>query len=193
MHTVILDVRSRSKARCVPSMLGVSFFFISVTKLWHLIIRLCMCKSWMHHVKVLESKSHCKIAKMCSSFLQVTVKWQCKSNISDEMCEQNLSEWCHTCHRQRVQCAWRIDLNDNRYAQFIHVSNCITLCTDRVHMVEIFEIACGTSWKSSRRSWIRNGEEVELYLLTTSEMNHMPWIAGWQRGNVIRPRHVSLR
>jgi len=31
-------------------------------------------------------------------------------------------------------------------------------------MVEIFEIACGTSWKLRRRSRIRNGEEVELYL-----------------------------
>jgi len=30
-------------------------------------------------------------------------------------------------------------------------------------MVEIFEIDYGTSWKSKRRSWIRNGEELELY------------------------------
>jgi hypothetical protein len=30
-------------------------------------------------------------------------------------------------------------------------------------MVEIFEIACGMVWKLRRRSWIRNGEEVELY------------------------------
>jgi len=30
-------------------------------------------------------------------------------------------------------------------------------------MVEIFEIADGTSWKSRRRSWMRKGEEVELY------------------------------
>jgi len=39
-----------------------------------------------------------------------------------------------------------------------------------MHIVEIFEIACGTSWKLRRRSWIRNGEEVELYLPRTSEM-----------------------
>jgi len=45
-------------------------------------------------------------------------------------------------------------------------------------MVEIFEIACGTSWKSRRGSWIRNGEEVELYLPKTSDMIHMPSIAG---------------
>jgi hypothetical protein len=30
-------------------------------------------------------------------------------------------------------------------------------------MVETFEIAYGTSWKSRRRSWIRKGEEVELF------------------------------
>jgi len=97
------------------------------------------------------------------------------------------------CHGQSGQCACRIDLNDNHHAKFIHVSNCITLRTDLVHMVEIFEIACGTSWKSRRRSSIRNGEEVELYLPKTSEMIHMPSIAGRKRGNVIGPRHISLR
>jgi len=44
----------------------------------------------------------------------------------------------------------------------MHVSNCITLRTDLVHMVEISEIASGMSWKVRRRSWKRNGEEVEL-------------------------------
>jgi len=37
-------------------------------------------------------------------------------------------------------------------------------------MVGIFEIAYGMSWKARRRSWIRKGEEVELYLPKTSEM-----------------------
>jgi len=60
-------------------------------------------------------------------------------------------------------------------------------------MVEIFEIACGTSWKLRRRSWIRNGEEVELYLPKTSEMIYMPSIAGQKGGNVIGPRHFTLR
>jgi hypothetical protein len=40
-------------------------------------------------------------------------------------------------------------------------------------MFEIFEIACGTSRKWRRRSWIRNGEEVELYLSKSSEMLYM--------------------
>jgi len=52
-------------------------------------------------------------------------------------------------------------------------------------MVEIFEIACGTSWKLRRRSWIKNGEEVELYLLKTSEMIYMLSIAGQKRQNVV--------
>jgi hypothetical protein len=60
-------------------------------------------------------------------------------------------------------------------------------------MIEIFEIACGTSWKSRRRSWIRSGEEVELYLPKTSEMIYMPSIAGGKHRNVIGPHHFTLR
>jgi hypothetical protein len=60
-------------------------------------------------------------------------------------------------------------------------------------MVEIFEIAYSTSWKLRRRSWIRKGEEVELYLPKTSELYYMPSIAGQKRGNVIRPHHLSIR
>jgi hypothetical protein len=76
-------------------------------------------------------------------------------------------------------------MNDNRHAEFIPVSNCITHRTDLVHMINIFEIACCTSWKLRKRSWIRNGEEVELYLLKTSEMIYMPPIAGRKRESVI--------
>jgi hypothetical protein len=63
-----------------------------------------------------------------------------------------------------------MDLNYNRYAESIHVGNCISLCADLVHRVEIAEIACGMSWKSRGRNWIRNGEEVEIYLPKSSEM-----------------------
>jgi len=150
-----------------------------------MIIRLCMCKGRTHHANVLKSKSHCKTAQMFSFHLQVTVKRQSKSNISDEICSQSLSESCHTCHRQSGQWAWRINLNDNCHVEFIHVFNCITSRTDLVQMVEKFEIRCGMSWKLRRRSWIENGEEVELYLLKTSEMIYMPSIAGRTRENVI--------
>jgi hypothetical protein len=97
------------------------------------------------------------------------------------------------CQSKGGQCAGRIDLDDNRHAVFIHVSNCITLRTDLMLMVQIFEIAYGTSWKSRRRSWIRNGEKVELYLPKTSQMIYMPSIAGRKDRYVIEPRHFSLR
>jgi hypothetical protein len=45
-------------------------------------------------------------------------------------------------------------------------------------MVEKVDSACGMSWKLRRWSWIRNGQEVELYLPKTSEMIYMPSIAG---------------
>jgi len=185
VQSVILDVWSRWKARCWPILLCVSYYFISVTKLWDMIIHLCMCKGRTHCVNVLQSKSHCKTAQMFSFHVHMTVKRQSKSNLSDEICEQNLSEWCHTCHRQSSQRARRIDLNNNRHVEFIHVSNCITRRTDLVHIVEIVEIACGTSCKLRTRSWIRNSKEVELYLLKTSEMIYMPSIAGRKRENVI--------
>jgi len=85
MQTVIFDVWSRGKASCLPILLCVSFFLISVTKLWDLIIRLCMCKGRTYHVNVLESESRCKTAKTFSFILQVTVKGQSKSNIIGEM------------------------------------------------------------------------------------------------------------
>jgi len=85
MQNVIPDIWSRGKASCLPILLRVSLFLISRTKLWDLIIRRYMCNGRTHHVNVLESESHCKTAKTFSFILQVTVKWQSKSNISDEM------------------------------------------------------------------------------------------------------------
>jgi len=85
-----------------------------------------------------------------------------------------------------------MNLNDNRHAKFIHLSNCITLRTYMANIVEIFEMASGMSWKLRRDSWIRNREEVELYLPKTSEMISMLLIAGQKRGNVLGPRHISL-
>jgi hypothetical protein len=37
------------------------------------------------------------------------------------------------------------------------------------------------------------GEDVELYLPKASELFYMPSIAGRKRGNVIPPRHLSIR
>jgi len=85
MQIISLDVWSQGKARCLPILLCVRFFLIWVTKLWDLIIRLCMCKGRTHHVQALESDSRCKTGKTFSFILQVTLEWWSKSNISDEM------------------------------------------------------------------------------------------------------------
>jgi len=167
-------MKSRWKPLCLPILLCVIFSFISLTKLWDMIICLCMCQGWTHYVKALESKSGGKTANMFDFNLQVIVKWQWKSYISDVIYEQNLNEWYHMCHRNSGQCSWRICPNDDLHPAVIPLSKCKTLCTDLMHMVVISEIAYNTSWKSRERSWIRNGEEVELYLPNTSEMIYMP-------------------
>jgi len=192
-QSVIFDIISWRKASCIPILLHVSFFLISVTKLLDMIIRLCMCKGQTHRVKVLETKWQGNMGTMFDFYLQVTVKWQSESYISDEIYLQNLSNWCHMCHRKCGQCSWWVCMNHDRHAAFIHVSNRITLSTDLVHMVEIFEIAYGASWKSRRRSWMWIGEEVELYLPKISEMIYVPQIVGRKGGNVIEPHHISFR
>jgi len=192
MQTAIFELWLRWKPMRLPVLLCVSYFLTSVTKLWDMIICLCMCNGPSNHVNDLESKLHCKTAETFSSLLHLTVTQQSKSNISYKICKQNLSEWCHMCHRKSSQCAWRIDLNKNRHAEFNHLSNCITCHRDLVHMVAIFEIACCTLWKLRRRSWIRNGEEVELYLLKTGEMIYMPSIAGRKRESLIYQQNVSM-
>jgi hypothetical protein len=87
----------------------------------------------------------------------------------------------------------RIDRNGNCHAGIIHLSSGITLPPDLGHVVEIFEIAYGTSWKLRRWSSIQNGKVVELYLPKTSEMRYMLSIASQKRRNGIGPRHFSLR
>jgi len=105
----------------------------------------------------------------------------------------NLSEWCHKSRRKSDQCPIRISLNDDRHAAFIHASNCITLRTDLVHKVEILEIAYGKSWKSRKRSSMRIGVEVKLYLPKISEMIYMTYITSRKRRDAIGPPNLSLR
>jgi len=50
----------------------------------------------------------------------------------------------------------------NLYA-FLHAFTDIALRLALVHMVEILKIAYGMSWKSRRRSWIRNGGTLRGY------------------------------
>jgi len=173
-QSVIFDIISQWKAIIVSILPCVSFVWISVTKLWDTMIHLCMCKGRTHPVKVLEPELSCKTANNLDFCLPITVKWGNKHYISDEIYEQNLCEWWHISPRRSSQLTIRIGLYDNRHAAFIHASNCITLRTDLVHMVQIFEIAYGTSCESRRWSWMRKGEEVELYQSKTSEMIYMP-------------------
>jgi len=170
----IVDVIYQQNAMCVAILLCVSIVLITVTRLCDKIICLSMCEGWTHHAQVLESKSRCTTATNFDFCSPITVKWESNSYIIDEMYYQNFSEWCHRSHRMSGECSIQICLTDDRHAAFIYASNCITLCSDLVHKVEKFKLAYGTSWKSRRRSWMRKGEEVELYLQKTSEMIYMP-------------------
>ena len=48
---------SLGKAIFVPTLLCISFFLISVSKLWDMIFHQCVCKGRTGHVNVLDSKS----------------------------------------------------------------------------------------------------------------------------------------
>jgi len=82
---VPFDVKSWWKVIRLPILLHVDFFLILVTKLWDLIIRLCMCKGQTHHPKVLVSNSGAKTANTSDFYLPVTFQWQSKSYISDKI------------------------------------------------------------------------------------------------------------
>ena len=83
--------------------------------------------------------------------------------IGDKIYYQYLSQWWHTSNRSSGQCATRVCLNDHYHVAFIHTYNWITLGSDLVHMVDIFKITYGRLWKSRRRNWIRQSENVGLY------------------------------
>jgi len=68
----------------------------------------------------------------------------------------------------------RTSLNDDHYAAFILALNCITLCSEQVHMVGIVKITYGRSWILRRMSWMRNGAEVGIYSFETSGRIYMP-------------------
>jgi len=81
--------------------------------------------------------------------------------------------------------------DDHRHALFVHASNCITHCTDLVHMVEILKIVYGRSWKSREMSLMRKAEEVGKYILITSVRIYMRFIAGRKCCNLIASCHLS--
>jgi len=77
----IFDVISQWKAICVLIVPHVSFFLISVTKLWEMKIHLCMCKGGTHHVKVVGSKSACETANTLDFCFAIPVKEGSKTYI----------------------------------------------------------------------------------------------------------------
>jgi len=55
-------------------------------------------------------------------------------------------------------------MNGSRHAALVHAANCITLCSDLLHMVEILKISYGTSWELRKTSWKKKDLEVGLYM-----------------------------
>jgi len=77
-------------------------------------------------------------------------------------------------HRRSDQRTCKTQTNDSRPAVLIHAVNYISVRLDILHLVEKLKIAYGTSWKSRRISWIRNGEDVGRYICKPSAWNFMP-------------------
>jgi len=59
-------------------------------------------------------------------------------------------------------------MNDSCQSALMHAANYITLRSELLHMIEKSKIAYGTSWKSRRMSWIRDGEDVTPEISKTS-------------------------
>jgi len=70
----IFDNVSLQKAIRVPIVLYVCFYLISVSKLWDMIIHLCMFKGRMGHANIPDSKSHWLITNELDIVLPVTMK-----------------------------------------------------------------------------------------------------------------------
>jgi len=79
------DVISMWKAISVRIVLRVSIILISVNISRDIIICLCMCKGRTHHVNVVESKSGCKTGNRFDLCSPITVAWEGKGDISDEI------------------------------------------------------------------------------------------------------------
>jgi hypothetical protein len=70
----------------VPILLYVGCFYISVTSLWNTIIRLSMYKGCTHYVNVLEFSSGCNTTNELDICMPITVKWESKHRIIDNIC-----------------------------------------------------------------------------------------------------------
>jgi len=70
----ICDPVSNWSAIPVPIVQHVSFYLISVTKLWDMMIRQCMCKGRIGHSNVLHCQSHQVTTNECDVVLPVVVE-----------------------------------------------------------------------------------------------------------------------
>jgi len=80
-QVAIVDDVSDGKAIKLPILLCVSFYLKSVTNLWDMIIRLCMCTGRMGHANVLDCKLHWLTSKECDIVRLVTVELEISYNI----------------------------------------------------------------------------------------------------------------
>ena len=158
------------------------FSRISATKLSDMIFHRCMCKDRMGDGKVVDFQSSWYMTNKLDIFLPVTVKWESKNYIGDKIYKLILSQWCYTSHRRSGQCTMQTRMNEYRHATCIHASNCVTLHSEQVHVVEIWSIPCGISSKSRRWRWMWRDQKVGLYISKTSWWIPMPLIAGRSAG-----------
>jgi len=80
-QTAIVDDASLWKANCVPILLSVSFWMISVMKLWDMIIGLWMRKGYMGRVQVLDFNSSWSTSNELGIVVSITFKWESKIQI----------------------------------------------------------------------------------------------------------------
>ena len=189
----IFDDASLGHAIPVLILQLVTIYLILVTTVWGKIGCLCLCKGCMANGKVLDCQSHWLTTNELDIVLDVTVKSESYIYISDKIHHQYWIQINQMTHRWSSQRAMPIQINDNHYAAFIQTSNCITLCTDLVHEVEILKMADYQSRKSERISWMRNTEQVGLSISECRVWIYMQLIAGQKHWNVIGLCLWSLR
>jgi len=76
---VNIDDVALVKVICVPILLSVSLFWISVTKLWDMLIRQCVCKGHMGHPTVPDAKSSWSTTNEGYIILPVKVELESKT------------------------------------------------------------------------------------------------------------------
>jgi len=164
----IFDNVSLWKAILLPILLCVSHVLISVTKLWDMILSLCMCKGQTGFATVLDSNTHYWITNNHDMILDGTGTWDRKDIISDKIFQQNVYWWCQVSHGITSECAMETTHNDDRHAAFMNALIRIAVRLWLVNGVETLEYGNGTSCKLRRKMGMRHGEKVRQYISKTS-------------------------